>query len=144
MEGKGQEVEKPSCGFGFVETARPDPEGCTGSKHLRGQLIQKRYLAGEDLPLGLLEPEPSGTIDFRKLLMPSGTWWPLQRKRRTPQGFRVAIAFKGPRLYHLSALLRDGRQGHVGACRYQSGFLVKFPGRRRQGLLAIGVFAFRY
>src|SRR6266545_735398 len=53
--------------------------------HLRGQLVEKGRLAGEDLSPRLLEAEPPGTVDFRELLPPPGPPGPLEGKGRAPQ-----------------------------------------------------------
>src|SRR6185295_15929171 len=112
---------------------------CTGSNHLRRELIQKSRLRGDDLPLRLLEAEPFGTIDLGKFLPAAGSGRPLEREHSAPQRFRLAIALKGPRLYDLAALLLDLRQRQEGTVRDQSRFLLEFPESGRKGFLPFAV-----
>src|SRR5215204_191595 len=73
-------------------------------------LVDERRLARQDFRLRLLEREPRGAVDLRKLRLLTGLRRPFHRERVAPDRRRVAVALDRPGEHELAALLAHRRQ----------------------------------
>jgi hypothetical protein len=73
---------------------------------------QGRNLSFQDVRLCILDPEPSCSVDLRKLNLTSGSRWPFHAAEIAGNRCRIAIALKSPGCHDLAASLLDRSHFH--------------------------------